>query len=249
MMKCKNCLIKFDKVVHIPYMLIGCFHTYCLTCLKGLKKCPNLNCMKPFKSKRLNEDLFELLSNDETHLKESLEEQINKLDQDYKLLVVNCTNKKESNQTKLIKTEEEIVLKTNEKIDLLLSQQNDLIHSLRKSNHSLDSKLQEIISRQKLTETNLNQLRYKLINTNSINVDEFTQDLKKIENVIDFKQLDDLNYNPTFKSNESINKNSIAINIGSINESEAESSSTKGQAKRSIQPDEEDQVIFGFIYK
>ena len=49
---------------------------------------------------------------------------------------------------------------------------------------------------------------------------DFEIPIELIENVIDVntKQLDDLKYFPAFKSNETINNNSIVINIGSIDE-------------------------------
>ena len=60
-MNCDICLEAFDHSIRRPFVLAGCGHTYCSSCLDQLanKKCSQ--CRKPFKEKNPNILLLSLI--------------------------------------------------------------------------------------------------------------------------------------------------------------------------------------------
>ena len=152
-------------------------------------------------------------------MKETISEQLNKLNQSSKLFLLNHNKKNDDIQAKLAEIESSIQIQTNEKIDILLRNQNDLLYQVRNHGTQINIKLKQILTNEQQIELKIDELKSNLNSYEFIQnkFNTFTQDLKTFETKLDLKlneiNLIDLEFD--FKANNSINS-TAENNVGSI---------------------------------
>ena len=217
-MNCNKCYAKYNTNDLKPEILWPCCHTFCSRCLSELKeqKCPD--CSKQIIDKQINYLGLDLLDQNK-FMKETISEQLNKLNQSSKLFLLNHNKKNDDIQAKLAEIESSIQIQTNEKIDILLRNQNDLLYQVRNHGTQINIKLKQILTNEQQIELKIDELKSNLNSYEFIQnkFNTFTQDLKTFETKLDLKlneiNLIDLDFD--FKANNSINS-TAENNVGSI---------------------------------
>ena len=229
-MNCKICSRRYNIDDLKPQLIYPCCHILCTQCLIGLNECPL--CSETVINKTISQDLMNIIRDNKQN-KKYLEQEIEKLKQNNKLIEENCIVKKKSIKNKLNYLEQDILSETDKILEKIQFEKSALINSVKRKYFELDSKLEDVIKQEKLIEDQLVSLRKKYQNSDSIDFEELTSIENRIKS--NFQQLDNLNSNQYFIGNN--NTNNL---IGLITQNEKKSMST---LKRRLSKDYDHVII------
>jgi hypothetical protein len=233
-MNCKICSRRYNIDDLKPQLIYPCCHILCTQCLIGLPECPL--CSETIINKTISQDLMNIIKDNKQN-KNYLEQEIEKLKQNNKLIEANCIDKKKSIQIKLNNLEQDIQSETDKILEKIQFEKSALINSVKKRYFELDSKLEDVIKQEKLIEDQLVSLRKKYQNSDSIDFEELTSIENKIKT--NLQQLDNLNSNQTF-----IGSNNTNNLIGLVIQNEKKSMSP---LKRRLSEDYDHVIILCYV--
>jgi hypothetical protein len=215
---CLICIEPFDRSSHKPYSLISCPHTYCLSCLEKLNKCPE--CALPITGKNLNiallsfikESNYDKLKADILEASIEIKEDLQSLNNSRQKILTQHQNKLtcikmtiRDETAKVITTLKENENKLTEECDIIFKNINDDLNEVIFDDslfQIVDQDLKEKINNNFFNEVNLNNIIMK--------VPKLKQDLKNQSD-----QLKNHEDRYEFIQNEFIDEN-LSIAIGQI---------------------------------
>jgi hypothetical protein len=173
-MNCEICFSSFDHSIHKPFML-SCPHTFCLSCVNKLFKCPTCNIY--FHVKHPNIALLRLIP-ESTYdkLKTESQKTLNEITEISLVLKSKQEAKLNEYLNKFILIEIKIKSKANKLINLIKENENSLLNEVAELKKSLKKKLS--LSRAELEITRLTASKLA-IETNSLSEKQLT---KLVEN-------------------------------------------------------------------
>lgn len=210
-MNCKKCFQKYDKIKHIPTILMPCGHSFCRTCIDELKKqiysCPV--CYQCIISEKPNFELIEIIEQTAQLVDPNADFKISiyKLDNQIKEfkdeLEMKYFKKCKDNKDMVNSLKKEINLKTNHVIDFIFEQQKKLLHDVEHIENIINKSMAELVFNQKEI---FNPEQLEFLSRNQLNL--LNANLKSTEEELKSKLalLEKLNFNCEFKENKSVNK-------------------------------------------
>lgn len=203
-MNCNNCFNKYDSNESKPEIVWPCCHTFCSKCLDSLKEqvCPE--CGKPIKERKINHLGLDILDQSR-FMKQTLNEYLNKINQQSQSFLVSYQKKNDDIQHALSEIENQITIQTNEKIDLIYRNQNELILQLRGKGTQINDSLKEMLVNIQKNALKLDELKAALNDSNFIQnkFDSLNDELKSLEKKLNSisTQLDQVKIDFKFEKN------------------------------------------------
>jgi len=204
MIKCNKCLKEFNTNLNRPEIIFPCQHIFCSECLIQANAC--LQCLNRIETKKLSQDVI----SEQTRLnkQQKLLKKYNQIKETNKSLILTSQLIKHSNESNVIKIQQEINTKANQLIAQINDQKNNLLQTVKNESNELNLKLNKIITHhvQMISDEKHPNLK------DQIDLNKLDEHLKQIENKIEInlKQANNLNFNQVFVSD---NNN---INLGNI---------------------------------
>ena len=208
-MKCNNCLKEFNTNKNQPEIIFPCQHIFCSECLIQANTCPQ--CLNRIETKKLSQDVIS--EQMRLNKQQKLIEKHNQIRETNESLVLNSQLIKRSNQSNVIRINQEINTKADQLIAKINDQKNNLLKTVKNESNELNLKLDKIIADH--IQIIIDEKRPNL--TGQINLDQLDEHLNKIENKIEtnLKQANSsLKFNQVFVSDN--NNNDLSLNFGYI---------------------------------
>ncbi len=184
-MKCRTCSNEYDLDSFRPHLIIPCCHMVCGKCLND-DFCSF--CSNKIQSYMISQDIIKILEQKKIYRLKQIEEKNKNLESNYQI-------RKETIQNKINKQNKEITFKSDQIINLVLDQKKELLKSIRRVDL-----LNEIQSDRMFIKNKLIELKNNLNKSGFIDLNVFSQDLKRIENKIKFNlnKLDEIKFTKVF---------------------------------------------------
>jgi hypothetical protein len=179
MIKCNKCLKEFNTNLNRPEIIFPCQHIFCSECLIQANAC--LQCLNRIETKKLSQDVI----SEQTRLnkQQKLLKKYNQIKETNKSLILTSQLIKHSNESNVIKIQQEINTKANQLIAQINDQKNNLLQTVKNESNELNLKLNKIITHHVQM---ISDEKHPNLN-DQIDLNKLDEHLKQIENKDKYK--------------------------------------------------------------